>query len=115
MKKIPWGNTNIEVPAIAVGCMRLNGLDVDGVARHIEHALKNGVNFFDHADIYGGGECEVLFGEALKKLDVQREDLFIQTKCGIVPGVMFDLSKEHILKSVDDSLKRLNVEYLDAL
>ena len=73
------------------------------------------MNFFDHGDIYGGGRCEELFGKALKLTGIKREDLWIQSKCGIVRGVMYDLSKEHILASVDGILKRLNTEYLDSL
>ncbi len=72
-------------------------------------------NFFDHADIYGRGECETIFGKVMKEIGCKREDLFIQSKCGIVPGVMYDFSKQHILEAVDGSLKRLGTEYLDAL
>ena len=115
MKKIYFGTTGLQVPAIVVGCMRLNSLDVKGAAKHIENAMEHEVNFFDHADIYGRGECEELFGKALKMTGIKREELFIQSKCGILPGVMFDLSKEHIIVSVDGILKRLDVEYLDAL
>ena len=115
MKYVPFGNTGLDVPAIAVGCMRLNSLDISAAARHIEQALENGTNFFDHADIYGSGECEVVFRKALALTSIQREDLFLQSKCGIIPGVMFDLSKEHIIASVEGSLKRLGTEYLDAL
>lgn len=95
--------------------MRLNSLDVAGAVKHIENAVAHDVNFFDHADIYGNGACEEVFGKALKMTDIRREDIFVQSKCGILPGVMFDLSKEHILTSVDGILKRLNMEYLDAL
>ena len=115
MKKVNLGTTGLQVPAIIVGCMRLNSLDVSGVVKHIENAVAHDVNFFDHADIYGKGECEEIFGKALKMTDIRREDIFIQSKCGILPGVMFDLSKEHILASVDGILKRLDMEYLDAL
>lgn len=115
MKKVNFGATGIQVPAIVVGCMRLNSLDVSDAARHIENAVAQDVNFFDHADIYGRGECEALFGKALKMADIKREDIFVQSKCGIVPGVMYDLSKEHIIASVDGILKRLGMEYLDAL
>ena len=95
--------------------MRLTRLSESEASRHIELAFDNGVNFFDHADIYDGGKCEELFGKALKKTSLKREDLFIQTKCGIVPGVMYDLSKKHILDSVDNSLKRLQLDYIDCL
>lgn len=115
MKKVNFGATGIQVPAIVAGCMRLNSLDVSGAARHIENAVACGVNFFDHADIYGRGECEALFGKALKMTDIRREDIFVQSKCGIVPRVMYDLSKEHIIASVDGILNRLGMEYLDAL
>lgn len=115
MKKVNFGATGIQVPAIVVGCMRLNSLDVSDAARHIENAVAQDANFFDHADIYGRGECEALFGKALKMTDIRREDIFVQSKCGIVPGVMYDLSKEHIIASVDGILKRLGMEYLDAL
>lgn len=115
MKMVNFGTTGLQVPAIVMGCMRLNSLETDAAARHIEKALAQGVNFFDHADIYGNGECEEIFGKALAMTDIKREDIFVQSKCGILPGVMFDLSKEHIIASVDNSLKRLNMEYLDAL
>lgn len=115
MKRVSLGRTGLQVPAMIAGCMRLDRLDAAGAAKYIENAVAHGVNFFDHADIYGGGTCEELFGKALKRVDIKREDLFIQSKCGIVRGVMYDLSKEHILASVDGILKRLDTEYLDAL
>ena len=115
MKKVNFGKTGLQVPAIIAGCMRLNSLDLNGAAKYIENAVAHGVDFFDHADIYGRGECETLFGKALKNTSIKRDDLFIQSKCGIIPGVMFDLSKEHIIASVDGILKRLDMEYLDAL
>lgn len=115
MKKVNFGTTGLQVPAVVAGCMRLNSLDVTGAAKHIENAVAQDVNFFDHADIYGRGECEVLFGKALKRTDIKREDIWVQSKCGIVPGVMYNLSKEHIIASVDGILKRLGMEYLDVL
>ena len=115
MKQVNWGNTGLKVPAIAAGCMRLTDLDEAGAVKHIENVMTHGVNFFDHADIYSKGECEILVGKAFAQTDFKREDIFLQTKCGIVPGVMYDLSKEHIIKSVDNALKRLNMDYIDAL
>ena len=70
MKKVNFGTTGLQVPAIAVGCMRLTSLDETGAAKYLEHAVANGVNFFDHADIYGGGQCETLFGKALRMTDI---------------------------------------------
>lgn len=113
MKQIMLGKSGMQVPALALGCMRLNGLDEKGAEEYIRTALEMGANFFDHADIYGGGACEELFGKAAA--GIPREQMIIQSKCGIVPGQRFDFSKEHILNSVDGILKRLNMEYLDVL
>lgn len=115
MKKVKFGATGVEVPAIAVGCMRINNIELKEAASLLECAVEKEVNFFDHADIYGKGECEKIFAKALSMTDIRREDIFVQSKCGIVPGVMFDFSKEHIIESVEGSLKRLGMEYLDAL
>lgn len=113
MKKIKFGSTDLEVSAVILGCMRMNKA-ADPV-RVIETAVDYGINFFDHADIYSKGECEEVFRNALKKTSIKREDLVIQSKCGIVPGVMFDFSKEHIVEAVEGSLQRLGTDYLDAL
>jgi predicted oxidoreductase len=113
MKKVTLGNTNQEVSSVVLGCMRINNAE-DPVAV-IETAVENGIDFFDHADIYSGGECETIFAEALAKSSVKREDIFLQTKCGIVPGKMFDFSKKHIIESVEGSLKRLGTDHVDAL
>lgn len=115
MKYITLGNSELKVPAIAVGCMRLDELDVDNAAEYIDGCLEIGANFFDHADIYGKGECEEIFGKAVHMLSHTRDKYFIQSKCGIVPGKMYDLSRDYILQSVDGILKRLDTDYLDML
>lgn len=116
MKKINLGVSGLEVPNIAVGFWRLNRkTDLKTAEEFVRTALDNGANFFDHADIYGGGEAEKIFSEAIGMNDTLREKMFIQTKCGIVPGVSFDFSKKHILESVDGSLKRLGTDYIDVL
>lgn len=115
MKQIQLGKSNLKVPAIVVGCMRLTELEESKVACFVEENMELGLNHFDHADIYGGGACEDLFGTVLKEKPSLREKMIIQSKCGIVPGIMYDNSKEHILNSVDASLKRLHTEYLDVL
>lgn len=115
MKTIKLSNTNLEVPAIAAGCMRIDWLDKAGLINHIDNCMRLGINFFDHADIYGGGRCEELFGEAFAETKIKREDVIIQGKCSIVPGVMYNLSKDYILESVDKMLKKLNTEYVDIL
>lgn len=109
------GNSALEVPRIAIGCMRLKDKSIDEVSHLIQYSVERGYNFFDHADIYGGGKCESLFGEAFKKTGLKREEVIIQSKCGIVPGKMYDFSREHILESVEGSLSRLNTNYLDVL
>ncbi|WP_142427687.1 aldo/keto reductase [Enterococcus durans] len=113
MKQIQLGTSSQMVSSVILGCMRING--AKDPVKVIETAYDNGINFFDHADIYGGGECESIFADALAKTSLKREDLFIQTKCGIVPGVMFDFSKKHIIESVEGSLQRLKMDYVDAL
>lgn len=114
MKKIQLGGSPLSGSEIALGCMRMAGHTVDEVRTLIETAYEEGIDFFDHADIYGKGESESLFGKALKDSTIKREDLVIQTKCGIRPG-FFDFSKEHIIQSVDKSLQRLEMDYVDAL
>lgn len=115
MKKVNLGTTGLTVPAIAMGCMRMGEIEENKAVKMLEKSIECGVNFFDHADIYEGGKSEEIFANALKKTDIQREDIFLQSKCAIVPGVMYDFSKDYIIKSVEGSLKRLNTDYLDAL
>ncbi len=115
MKRIELGKSGLQVPNIAVGCMRMNGLDNSKAAQFIDKAMELGANFFDHADIYGGGECEKIFAESVQMNPSVREKMILQSKCGIIPGIMFDFSKEHILASVDGILKRLKTDYLDIL
>lgn len=105
----------MKVPAIAVGCMRMAGVELKQAETLIAKSLELGANFFDHADIYSGGECERIFSEAIHMSPSVREKIILQSKCGIVPGKMYDFSKEHIVSSVDGILKRLNTEYLDVL
>lgn len=105
----------LTVSNLALGCMRIGNKSEEEVYQLILAALDAGINLFDHADIYYGGKSEKVFGQVLANHPELREKIVIQTKCGIVPGVCFDLSKEHILKSVDDSLKRLNVDCIDIL
>lgn len=114
MNTITIGSTNLEVPTIAVGCMRINSLEQVAAERFLQTALEEGANFFDHADIYGGGTCEEAFAKAIRMNSTIREKIILQSKCGIRQG-MFDFSKEHILNAVDGSLKRLNTDYLDIL
>ena len=103
----------LPVSAVAMGCMRLTDAKVS-VEELAENAMELGINFFDHADIYGGGRCEELFGEYLASHPGVREKIIIQTKCGIRRGC-YDFSKEHIISSLEGSLKRLRTDYVDVL
>ena len=106
-----------NVPTIIQGCMRMPSLSKEDAAKVIRTAYNCGVNFFDHATCYGeDGAAETRFSEAFPLSGLKREDVFIQSKCGIcVDRNEFDWTKDNILSSVDDSLRRLNIEYLDAL
>ena len=87
MKQVMLGTSGLTVPAVVVGCMRLGDLDTKDLGRFIHTALDNGANYFDHADIYGGGVCEEHFGAAVHgDGSIRREELIIQSKCGICKG-----------------------------
>ncbi|GHV60546.1 aldo/keto reductase [Spirochaetia bacterium] len=115
MRTINLGLSGLQAPVIAVGCMRINGIEKAEAGRFVKSAIDMGANFFDHADIYGGGTCESIFAEAIGMTPAVREKILLQSKCGIRPGVAFDFSKKHILASVDASLKKLKTDYLDVL
>ena len=115
MKTVNLGTSGLKVPCIAVGCMRINKLEPAEAEHFVHAAIDQGAYFFDHADIYGNGDCESIFAKAIHMNSTVREKVLLQSKCGIRRGVAFDFSKDHILKSVDGSLKRLNTEYLDVL
>lgn len=119
MKYVKLGNTNQKVPAVVPGCMRLAEKTPEDMNTFIHKALEMEANFFDHADIYGGGKSEEIFGNALKgDSSIKREQLIIQSKCGIntksaTPHYCF--TKDYIINAVEGSLKRLNTDYLDIL
>lgn len=104
----------MQASRVAQGCMRIAGLSDQALDTLIKQDLDLGINFFDHADIYGGGKCEERFGDFLKANPGLRDQMLIQTKCAIKPGA-YDFSKEHILSSVDGCLKRLQTDYVDFL
>ncbi|MGC4045186.1 MAG: aldo/keto reductase [Armatimonas sp.] len=114
VKIIPLGSSSLQTTEISVGCMRIAGMTPDAVDTFVRTSMDEGLNFFDHADIYGGGKSEEVFAASVKRLGIPREDLILQSKCGIRKG-MFDFSKEHILNSVDGILKRLETDYIDVL
>jgi len=114
MKNIKIANSDLNVSEISLGCMRISGMSNQEISTLIHTALDEGINFFDHADIYGEGKSEEKFAEALNFTPAEREKMFLQSKCGIRQG-SFDFSKEHILEAVDGILKRLRTDYLDVL
>ncbi len=115
MRTMTLGTSKLEVPVIAVGCMRIDALAEDEAERFVKGAVDIGATFFDHADVYGGGRCEEIFADAIGMTPAVREQITLQSKVGIRPGIAFDFSKEHILASVDGILSRLRTEYLDVL
>lgn len=115
MKLIPLGKSGLQVPAVALGCMRIRDVSLREAEHLIRTSLELGCNYFDHADIYGGGECESFFADAIHMSPSVREKILLQSKCGIVSGVMYDFSKEHILAATDGILSRLRTDYLDVL
>lgn len=104
---------DIKASQIIFGCMRISHLSNEDINRLIHTALDQGINFFDHADIYGGGMSETRFAESID-LPAIRDKIVLQSKCGIRQG-FYDLSKDYILTSVDQILSRLNTDYLDTL
>lgn len=105
---------DMTASAVSLGCMRMGGLEQTRIDAIMDTALSFGINFFDHADIYGGGSSERLFGDYLARHPGLRDRIYIQTKCAIRPG-QYDFSKEHIIAAVEGSLSRLGVDYVDAL
>ncbi|EAG9433051.1 aldo/keto reductase family oxidoreductase [Listeria monocytogenes] len=114
MKRITIGNSALTASEISLGCMRMADLSKEDANKVINTALENGIDFFDHADIYGGGKSEEIFADAIDMNATVREKMILQSKCGIRQG-FFDFSKEHIISSVEGSLKRLKTDYLDTL
>ncbi|UWP86647.1 aldo/keto reductase [Dactylosporangium fulvum] len=116
MKYIPLGTANVS--NIILGNMRISDLDDEAIRSLVRAARDAGVTAFDHADIYGRSlhECETRFAEALELSSSEREHLFIQTKCGIVKDPpYYDSSYEHIISSVEASLRALRTDYIDLL
>lgn len=105
-----------NVSTIIQGCMRMPGLSKEDAAKVIRTAYDCGVNFYDHATCYGNGDAEIRFAEAFPLTGIKREDIYIQSKCGLCfDRNEFDWTKENILDSVDGILSRLQTDYLDTL
>ena len=125
-------HTTLNVSRIGYGCMNIGGqwdrtpltaADRLRASRAVHAALDEGITLFDHADIYCAGKSEEAFGELLRSSSALRQMIVLQSKCGIrvsgdpepgLPG-RYDFSAEHILRSVEGSLRRLGSETLDLL
>jgi aryl-alcohol dehydrogenase (NADP+) len=123
MEYVRLGQTGLKVSRLCLGAMSYGSskwrswvLDEAKSLPFIQHALEAGINFFDTADVYSLGESERVLGNGLKKLGAARDKVVIATK---VHGVMGKdpnqrgLSRKHIKHSIDDSLKRLQTDYVD--
>lgn len=117
MRYITLGQDDKELSEIVLGMMRIKDKSVKEVEELVETALSVGINAFDLADIYGRGRCEELLGLVLKNRQDLREEMWIQSKCGIriEEFTYFDFSKDYIIKSVDGILQRLKIDHLDSL
>ena len=118
MRTVPLGTTGRHVPNVVLGLMRIQQLDDDAVRELVRTARDAGIDFVDHADVYGDDlhGCERRFAEAMQLSPSEREQLTIQSKAGIVrEGPYFDYSYEHLVSSVEGSLRALGTDYLDVL
>ncbi|WP_100811595.1 aldo/keto reductase [Microbacterium sp. BR1] len=116
MKNITLGGT--PAPNVVLGLMRIQDKTDDEVRALVGAARDVGIDFFDHADVYGSDlhGCERRFAEAMRLTPAQRDEITLQTKCGIVPdGPYFDYSYEHIVTSVEGSLRALDTDRIDIL
>ncbi len=116
MKTVSFGSAT--APAVIAGMMRIDDKDDAHIRTLYETARTAGIDFFDHADIYGGSmhHCEARFADALQLTSSERAEIVLQTKCGIVPSQgMFDFSYAHIVAQVEGSLAALRTDRLDVL
>jgi len=124
MEKIYLSDSGPKVSPAVYGFYRWIDEDLSQAKMEsiVHLCLELGINTFDHADIYGGYECEELFGRVIKNKSIKREDIVLFTKCGIkVPHPSrpeirvkhYDTSKEHILKSLENSLRNFRTDYID--
>jgi predicted oxidoreductase len=132
MKTYQIPHTELTASRIAYGCMNIGGgwnddpltqAEVKAAVAVVRTAYEAGITLFDHADIYRRGKSETAFAEALRQMPGMRENIVLQSKCGIrfandpVPGApgRYDFSYAHIISAVEGSLRRLEVDYLDIL
>jgi predicted oxidoreductase len=116
VKSFTLPGTDIHASDVILGLMRISSLSNEEIRTLVGSARDAGINFFDHADVYGTAThgCEARWGDAISLSGAERESVYIQSKVGIRDG-FWDFSKEHILESVDESLAALKTPYLDLL
>jgi len=122
MEYVVFGNTGLKVSRFCLGAMNFPlECDFETTVATFEDAFEAGVNFIDNADAYGRGDSEEIMGRALRETSVDRENLVIATKCWVQ---MFDrkggggrrgggCSRRHIIQACNDSLNRLQTDYID--
>lgn len=118
MRTVPVGPSGLLGPNVVLGMMRIADKSDDEVRRLVSAARDAGIVYFDHADVYGNEVhgCEARFADAMRLSPSDRADVIIQTKAGIVrEGPYFDFSYDHIMSSVNGSLKALKTDYIDVL
>lgn len=118
MKTIEIPNAQLQAPAVVLGLMRIEEKSDEEIRELVRTGRENGIDFVDHADIYGSEAhaCERRFAEAMRLSPSERGELTIQTKAGIVTdGPYFDFSYEHLVESVEGSLQALGTDYIDIL
>lgn len=118
MKTFPLGGSDLTVPAVVTGVMRIQEKSDAEVRALFDASLEAGIDFFDHADIYGTPVhgCERRFADALRLTPSQRAEVTLQTKAGIVTdGPYFDFSHDHLIEAVEGSLEALRTDYIDVL
>ena len=109
------GSTGLDLSVLSFGASSLGqefrSVDLDEALRSVRVALDSGMNFIDTSPYYGRGMSEVLLGVALK--DVPRDQYYLGTKLGRYDAAHFDFSAKRVVESVDISLHRMGVDYLD--
>lgn len=113
MKYAQLGTSGVEASRVALGVMRISEKSPEEAVKIITTAMSAGINFFDTADVYGGGKSSQVLGRALKDAGVARDKVILQTKFGIVAGKRYDFSKKHLLEALDFELNNLGVDYVD--
>jgi predicted oxidoreductase len=124
MEKIYLSDSGPKVSPAIYGFYRwkADDIDADKMESIIDLCLELGINTFDHADIYGGYQCEEMFGEIIKKKRIKRDEIVLFTKCGVniphpsrphIRVKYYDTSKEHIQRSLESSLRKLRTDHID--